>query len=99
VIHPRVPRGVGAFAGRQEPQALDLAPAVELIDGLLGPGGLAVAMTTRQGRRFTGSDLTPQMFLAPPAYPNDKTGLETVSTAGVGNYRKALNRQRGRLAV
>jgi hypothetical protein len=99
VIRPRTPRGVGAFAGRQDPQAYDLAPARELVDSMMDTGGLAVALTSPRGRRFSAGDLTPQLFLAPPAYPNDETGLETVTTNGTANYRKALNRQRGRLAV
>jgi hypothetical protein len=68
-----------------------------LLDSTLGDGAVRVALTTASNRKFHGSDLTPQLFLMPPAYPNDQ--LELVSQAGAGNYRKALNRSRGRLAV
>jgi hypothetical protein len=93
------PLGIGAFAGRDEPQATDVAEAGELRSSLLGPGGVRVALTSLKGRRYTGGALSPQTFLAPPAYPNHPDSLETAARTGVGNYRRALNRQRGRLPI
>jgi hypothetical protein len=92
-----IPLGTGQFAGRAEPQAADLAPATELVASTLGDGAMRVALTTASNRRFTGGDLSPQTFLSPPTWPNDPSSLQTASRAGVGNYRRALNRHRGRL--
>lgn len=93
------PLGIGAFAGREEPQATDVAQAAELLDTLRGDGGIRVALTSWTGRRFFGGDLTPQHYITAPSHINDATSLETAARSGVGNYRRALNRQRGRLPI
>jgi hypothetical protein len=92
-----IPIGTGQFSGRADPQAADLAPATELVASTLGDGAQRVALTTASNRRFTAGDLSPQTFLAPPTWPNETSSLETASRAGTGNYRRALNRHRGRV--
>jgi hypothetical protein len=87
--------GVGQFAGRRDPQDADLTPLEELQDAMMGDGGLRVALTTASNRVFHGSDLSPQVFLAPPTHPNDPTSLQLAASAGIGNSRSALNRRRG----
>jgi hypothetical protein len=98
--HSSVPLGTGQFIGHQAPQAVGESVTSELLGGMLGDGAFRVARTTASNRRFTGGDLTPQTFIAPPSHPNDPhNGLEPAGRIGVGNTRRALNRHRGRLAV
>jgi hypothetical protein len=89
------PIGTGQFAGREDPQAADEAVAGDLLGSMIGDGAIRVALTTASNRRFTAGDLSPQVFLMPPSYPNDPTSLADAPRVGVGNYRRMLNRHRG----
>jgi hypothetical protein len=82
---PGAPRG-------DIPQHPDFLAADEYLDGMFNTGAIAVATMTSGSRRYTGSDLTPQLFLLPPAASNDN--LDTAAQTS-GLTRNVLNRRRG----
>lgn len=75
-------------------------PHESIVDGLLstliGPGGLAASDTTaKPGRTFGGGAVQPQQFVRATAapMPNDRDAMTGQMPA---NYRRTLNRGRGR---
>lgn len=69
-----------------------LPTITDWLGSMLNDGGVRVSHTTASNRRYTAADLAPQLFLLPPAYPNDNLATAAQS-AGVS--RNQLNRRRG----
>ncbi len=82
---------------RRSPQRDPHESIVEVLQGsLIGPVGMTASDTTaKPGRTFLGGAVQPQRFVRPTAapMPND---VEALTGQMPANYRRTLNRGRGR---